>query len=52
LPIDFIDKLMMSRKVSIVELRVPFVITGTEDNSLNKKQFNLKISSLVLMGKP
>ena len=37
LPIDFIDKLMQGGKISIVDLRVPFVITGAEDNSPNKK---------------
>ena len=37
LPINFIDKLMQGGKISIVDLRVPFVITGAEDNSPNKK---------------
>ena len=42
LPIDFIDKLMKGGKISIVELRVPFVITGVEDKSLNKKAVQQK----------
>lgn len=36
LPIDFIDKLMSGGKISIVELRVPFVVTATDELSPNK----------------
>ncbi|HEX8576999.1 MAG TPA: RIP metalloprotease RseP [Flavobacterium sp.] len=36
LPVNFIDQLMQGKKGLAVELRVPFVITGTEDNSPNK----------------
>jgi len=36
LPVDFIDKLMDGEKISIVELRIPFVIAKVEDSSLNK----------------
>lgn len=36
LPINFIDKLMSGGKISIVELRVPFVVTATDELSPNK----------------
>ena len=36
LPIDFIDKLMKGERISIVELRVPFVVAGVEEDSPNK----------------
>ena len=36
LPIDFIDKLMKGERISIVELRVPFVVAGAEEDSPNK----------------
>jgi regulator of sigma E protease len=52
LPIDFIDKLMKGGKISIVELRVPFVVTGVEDNSLNKKAVQPKDIITSFNGKP
>jgi regulator of sigma E protease len=42
LPIDFIDKLMNGEKISIVELRVPFVVGGFDENSLNKNTLQPK----------
>jgi len=42
LPVDFIDKLMKGGKISIVELRVPFVVTGAEENSPNKNSIQPK----------
>ena len=42
LPVDFINQLMEGKKVSIVELRIPFVVTGFEDNSLNKNKIQAK----------
>lgn len=36
LPIDFIDKLMDGKKVSIAELRLPFVVSEVDPASLNK----------------
>jgi len=42
LPVDFIDKLMKVGKISIVELRVPFVVTGAEENSPNKNSIQPK----------
>ena len=52
LPIDFIDKLMKGGKISIVELRVPFVVTGVEDQSLNKNAVQPKDIITSFNGKP
>ena len=52
LPIDFIDKLMKGGKISIVELRVPFVVTGVEDKSLNKNAVQPKDIITSINGKP
>ena len=52
LPIDFIDKLMKGGKISIVELRVPFVVTGVEDKSLNKNAVQPKDIITSFNGKP
>ena len=37
MPINFIDQLMQGKKVSVVELRVPFIIIGLQDGSPNDK---------------
>lgn len=37
LPINFIDQLMKSERGSLVELRVPFVVTGYSEKSPNKE---------------
>lgn len=42
LPVDFIDKLMDGKKVSIAELRLPFVISDIEPTSLNKDVLQTK----------
>ncbi len=34
-PVNFIDKMFQGEKAPVVELRIPFVITGTEENSAN-----------------
>jgi regulator of sigma E protease len=52
LPIDFIDKLMQGGKISIVDLRVPFVIIGAEDNSPNKKAVQPKDMIVSFNGTP
>lgn len=36
LPVDFINQLMDGNKISLVELRVPFVVAGLEETSPNK----------------
>lgn len=42
LPVNFIDQLMDGKKISLVELRVPFVITGAEPTSANKDKIQTK----------
>jgi regulator of sigma E protease len=36
LPVDFINQLMTGKKISVVELRLPFIVSGIEDKSANK----------------
>ena len=36
LPVDFINQLMNGKKISVVELRLPFIVSGIEDKSANK----------------
>ena len=52
LPVNFIDQLMKTKKVSVIELRVPFVVTGTEDKSANKNIVKLKDIIVSFNGKP
>lgn len=42
LPINFIDQLMKSERGSLVELRVPFVVSGYSDKSLNGNAIMVK----------
>lgn len=42
LPVDFINQLMDGNKISLVELRVPFVVTGLEETSPNKGKIEPK----------
>lgn len=37
LPVDFINQLMDGKKISVVELRLPFIVSGIEEKSPNKK---------------
>ena len=48
MPINFIDQLMQGKKVSVVELRVPFIINGLQEDSPNSKALLLgdKIESI------
>ena len=48
MPINFIDQLMQGKKVSVVELRVPFIIAGLQEDSPNSKVLRLgdKIESI------
>ena len=48
MPINFIDQLMQGKKVSVVELRVPFIIAGLQEDSPNSKVLMLgdKIESI------
>jgi len=36
LPVDFINQLMNGKKISVVELRLPFIVSAVEENSANK----------------
>ncbi len=36
LPVDFINQLMTGKKISVVELRLPFIVSGVEEKSANK----------------
>ena len=36
LPVDFINQLMTGKKISVVELRLPFIVSGIEEKSANK----------------
>ena len=42
LPVDFINQLMNGKKISVVELRLPFIVSGIEENSANKNAVQLK----------
>ena len=52
LPVDFIDKLMDGKKISILELRLPFVVSDTEPTSLNKDAVQSKDIIVSFNGKP
>jgi len=52
LPVNFVDKLMSGKRASIIELRIPFVITGTEDDSPNKNAVKPKDIITSFNGKP
>ena len=52
LPVNFIDKLMSGKRPSVIELRIPFVITGTEDDSPNKNAVKAKDIITSFNGKP
>jgi regulator of sigma E protease len=52
LPIDFIDQLMSGDKISIVELRVPFVVGLLDESSLNKNTLQPKDIITSLNGIP
>ena len=42
LPVDFINQLMNGKKISVVELRLPFIVSGVEDKSPNKSSVKEK----------
>ncbi len=51
MPVDFIDKLMSGGKISIVSLRIPFIVSGFEDDSQNKNILKTKDIFVSLNGK-
>lgn len=42
LPVDFINQLMDGKKISVVELRLPFIVSGIEEKSPNKNSVHEK----------
>ena len=42
LPVDFIDQLMSGDKISVIELRVPFIVSGVAEDSPNKGKIQSK----------
>ncbi|HMI05972.1 MAG TPA: RIP metalloprotease RseP [Flavobacterium sp.] len=52
LPVDFSGNLIDGRKTSIIELRVPFVVSGVEENSPNKNSVQQKDIVANFNGKP
>ncbi len=50
MPINFIDQLMQGKKVSVVELRVPFIINGLLENSPNSNALKLGDQILSING--
>ena len=42
LPVDFINQLMDGKKISVVELRLPFIVSSIEDKSPNKSSVKEK----------
>ena len=52
LPVDFIDKVLGGEKVSILELRLPFVVSAVEADSHNQGKIEPKDILISLNGKP
>jgi len=52
LPVNFIDQLLQGEKISVVELRVPFVVSGVTDDSPNKGTVEPKDIITSFNGKP
>ena len=52
LPVNFVDKLMSGKRASIIELRIPFVVTSTEDDSQNKDVVKAKDRIVSFNGQP
>jgi len=51
-PVNFIDQLMQGKKGSLVELRVPFVVTEVQSDSPNKGQLQPRDIITSFNGKP
>ena len=51
-PINFIDQLMQGKRASLLELRVPFVVSGVQDDSPNKSILKEKDIITAINGKP
>jgi regulator of sigma E protease len=51
-PVNFIDKMFQGERAPVVELRVPFIITGTEEGSANVDVVKAKDILISFNGKP
>ena len=51
-PINFIDQLMQGKRASLLELRVPFVVSGVQHDSPNKSILKEKDIITAINGKP
>ena len=51
-PVNFIDQLLQGKKASLLELRVPFIVAGVEENSKNKEVIKSKDIITSFNGKP
>lgn len=52
LPIDFINQLMDGKKISVVELRLPFIVSAVDENSANKNSVQPKDIITSFNGRP
>lgn len=52
LPINMIDQMLGGEKISVVELRVPFIVTATEEGSPNADAVKSKDRIINFNGKP
>ncbi|HEY0091255.1 MAG TPA: RIP metalloprotease RseP [Flavobacterium sp.] len=52
LPVNFIDQLMQGGKISLIELRLPFVVSGIAEDSPNKGTLQSKDIITNFNGKP
>lgn len=52
LPVNFVDKLMSGKRPSVIELRIPFIVTGAEDDSPNKNILKPKDRIISFNGQP
>lgn len=51
-PVNFIDQLMQGKRASLVELRIPFIVSSVAENSLNKSVLKPKDIIISFNGKP
>lgn len=52
IPVNFIDRLLQGDKKSVVELRVPFVVTSAQENSPNADKLQPKDRIISFNGQP
>ncbi|HEX9981432.1 MAG TPA: RIP metalloprotease RseP [Flavobacterium sp.] len=52
IPVNFIDQLMQGEKISVVEMRIPFVVSGIPEDSPNRGKVEPKDIITSFNGKP